>query len=109
MAAPFERVLLIFGLRRNPTGYLDAGDLVPLAPEPAREAVVAAALHSLEGEGLIEIDRTRVRRIRFRRTDAGVALGERLLRDGRLSFARAIDGSRGQGGKRGRSNGENLL
>jgi DNA-binding PadR family transcriptional regulator len=109
MHAPFERVLLVVGLRRGPNAYLNAADLVPLAPAPDGEAVVATALHSLESEGLIEIDRTKVRRVRFRRTEAGVLVAERLIRDGRVSFMRAVGGRRNGDERPSFEDGENLL
>jgi hypothetical protein len=88
--AKFDRVPLVYAIRRKPTGFINASELIPLVGDPLlAEVCVVASLTRLLTFGLIKTS-AGPKRLRFKRTAGGVVLGERLLSDGRLSFQAAI-------------------
>jgi hypothetical protein len=92
MGALFDRVVLLFALRDRPRGFIDAGELVPLAPTAQDPfEVVVESLRRLAADDLIQL-RPR-KRVQYRRTAAGLARAEALFANRRVSFGRAIEGS----------------
>jgi hypothetical protein len=89
----FQRVPLVFAIATKPIGWVNARALVPLAGEDsAGELRVTAALLNLCAEGWVDL-RQRRGTVMYRRTEAGLRIGQRLLRDRRFSFARCVSRS----------------
>lgn len=87
----FDRIPLVFAVRRNARGFVSSSQLVPLAEEsPDAHRCVTASLIRLCECGLIELRQREGRSIEYRRTSVGVALAEQMLADRRFSFRRAI-------------------
>jgi hypothetical protein len=85
-----DKIVLVYALAIKPLSFVDSrlvGELV--GPPRAARVVIAESVARLEAAGLI-IVRRRGSILRYRRTEAGVALAYRLLRDRRLSFVRAL-------------------
>jgi len=87
---PFDRVVLVFAVVASPTGEISPSRLVALAPGPRRADQVAASIVRLEKAGLVTIHVVAPPRVKYARTRLGIEEAERLLRDGRVSFKRAI-------------------
>ena len=87
---PFERIVLIYGIEWRPGGFIDATRLLGFVQLNTNPFVaVVDSLERLEDSGLILIRRSRSS-VRFRRTAQGMMLGQRLMRDSRISFMKAV-------------------
>src|SRR4051812_45717432 len=89
----FGRVLLIYALERTPLGWIPLTKVLPLAGDPANphaQRRLQAAPQHLTRHGLVDVDISDEGVARYRRTMRGRALAQRLIRDRRVSFTKAV-------------------